>query len=234
MVVSNRAVATVGLGLLGLGLLVGPSLGQQQDAAVRKSATQSAPPATALPPVSFGTIDMTDVFKKYDKVKVSGEEFKAAVLAKKGELMKAMEEMQQEQNMLQKFTPNSVDYKKHEDRITQLKAESEAKREQAEREFSLREAEMLATLYKEIQSMVTRVAKQRQLTYVLKVSNEPITGADPNSAMRAIERSVVYADTKNDITADVVKYLNYEYHAAGGPVPKAASTANAASSTIKR
>jgi outer membrane protein len=167
---------------------------------------------------------MTAVFKGYDKVKVSGEEFKAAVMAKKKDLMSIMQEMQQESEILAKVKPGASDFKKHEDRITQLKAQNEAGREQAEREFALREAEMLATLYKEIQDMVARVAKWRGMTYVLRVSNDPVTGSDPNSAMRAIERSVVFAEPTNDITNQVVQYLNAQYKKAGGPSPKATSS----------
>lgn len=223
MVVFSRAVAAVSLSLVGVLTLASATLGQQQDPAVRKSTTQEStqtPPA----PATFGSIDMTAVFKGYDKVKISGEEFKAAVMAKKKDLMAIMQEMQQESEVLAKLAPGSVDYKKHEDKITQLKAQNEAGREQAEREFALREAEMLATLYKEIQSMVARVAKSRGMTYVLRVSNDPVTGSDPNSAMRAIERSVVYAEPTNDITKLVVHYLNVEYKQAGGPAPKATSS----------
>ena len=36
MVISSRAIVAVGLCAVGLGLLVGPSLGQQQDAGVRR------------------------------------------------------------------------------------------------------------------------------------------------------------------------------------------------------
>jgi Skp family chaperone for outer membrane proteins len=220
MVVFSRAVAAVSLSMVGVLTLASATLGQQPEASARKSTTQATPPA----PATFGSIDMTAVFKGYDKVKVSGEEFKAAVMAKKKDLMGIMQEMQQESEMLAKVKPGSTDYKKHEDRITQLKAQNEAGREQAEREFALREAEMLATLYKEIQDMVARVAKMRGMTYVLRVSNDPVTGSDPNSAMRAIERSVVYAEPTNDITNLVVQYLNYQYQKAGGPSPKATSS----------
>ncbi len=97
---------------------------------------------------------MSAAFKGYDKVKAASEEFKAAAMAKQGELTKLMQEGQQEAEMLAKMAPGSPDYKKHEDRITQLKASLEAGREQAQRDFALREAEMLATIYNEIQDMV--------------------------------------------------------------------------------
>jgi len=223
MVVSSRTFVAVSIGLVGLGLLVGPSLGQQQDGAVRKTNGQGAKPAPPTPP-TVGTIDMGEVFKGYDKVKASAAEFKTAVMKRQGELMQVMTQMKAESEELAKLRVGSEDYKKHESKITDLKVKSEAGRETAEREFALREAEMMATLYKEIQSMVARVATHRGMTYILRVANDPVVGTDPNSAMRAIERSVVYADPKNDITKDVINYLNYEYKAAGGVVPPAATT----------
>ncbi|SIN90549.1 outer membrane protein [Singulisphaera sp. GP187] len=232
MVVSSRAVAAVSLGLIGVMTLTSALFGQQSDGAVRKTTTQGttvAPPA----PATFGTIDMTAVFKGYDKVKVSGQEFQAAVMAKKKDLMGIMQQMQQESESLAKMAPGSSDAKKIEDKLTQLKASNEAGREQAEREFSLREAEMLATLYKEIQTMVARVAVHRHMTYVLRVSNDPVTGSDPNSAMRAIERSVVYAEATNDITKDVVQYLNAEYKSKGGVAPKATSSVTPSPTSVK-
>jgi outer membrane protein len=229
MVVFSRAVAAVSLSMVGVLTLASATLGQQSDAAVRKTTAQDSSQTQTPPsPATFGSIDMTAVFKGYDKVKVSGDEFKAAVMAKKKDLMGIMQEMQQESELLAKLAPGSVDYKKHEDKITQLKAQNEAGREQAEREFALREAEMLATLYKEIQAMVARVAKWRGMTYVLRVSNDPVTGSDPNSAMRAIERSVVYAEPTNDITNQVVQFLNTEYKRAGGPSPKSTSSVSPA------
>ncbi len=92
--------------------------------------------------------------------------------------------------------------------MTELKARHEAGREQAEREFTQRQAEMMATLYKEVQTMVARIAKWRKMNYVVKISNQPISGANPNSVMAAISSTIVYADPRNDITNDVIHNLN--------------------------
>ena len=75
----------------------------------------------------------------------------------------------------------------------------------------------MATLYKEIQEMVKKIAQWRKMTYVVKVSNQPITGADPNSVMAAISATLVYADTRNDITNDVIFNLNRFYKATASP-----------------
>ena len=221
MVISSRALVAMGLCTAGLGLLVGPSLGQQPDGGVRRTAnsTSTAAPAAPVPPV-IGTIDLDSVFKNYEKVKVSSEEFNAAAMSKKNELMKIQAEAQQEAEMLAKLTPGTDDFKKHENKVTELKARYEAGREQAEREFASREAEAMATLYKEIQAMVARVAKWKKMTYVVKVSNQPISGGNPNSVMAAMANTMVYADPRNDITNDVVYNLNRMYKATGGPAPK--------------
>ncbi len=224
MVISSRAIVATGLCTVGLGLLVGPSLGQQPDAGVRRTAgTSSASPAAPITPV-IGTIDMDAVFKNYEKVKVSSEEFKAAAQARKADLVKIQAEAQQEAEMLAKLTPGTEDFKKHENRVTELKARFEAGREQAERDFAAREAEAMATLYKEIQAMVARVAQWRKMTYIVKVSNQPISGSNPNSVMAAMANTMVYADPRNDITNDVVYNLNRMYKATGGTPAKAPAT----------
>jgi Skp family chaperone for outer membrane proteins len=224
MVISWRAVVAMGLSAVGLGLLVAPSPAQQQqDGAVRRTASPStATPSAPVPPV-IGTIDMDAVFKNYEKVKVSSEEFKAAALSRKGDLQKIQAEAAQEAEMLAKLTPGTEDFKKHENKVTELKARFEAGREQAERDFAGREAEAMATLYKEVQAMVARVAQWKKMTYIVKVSNQPISGSNPNSVMAAMANTMVYADARNDITNDVVFNLNRMYKATGGTPPKAAS-----------
>ena len=224
MVISSRAIVAMGLSAVGLGLLVGPSLGQQQDGGVRRTASPStAAPVAPISPV-IGTIDMDAVFKNYDKVKVSSEEFKAAALARKGDLQKIQADAQQEAEILAKLTPGTEDFKKHENRVTELKARFEAGRESAERDFASREAEAMATLYKEVQAMVARIAKWKKMTYIVKVSNQPISGSNPNSVMAAMANTMVYADPTNDITNDVVYNLNRIYKATGGPSAKGSAT----------
>jgi Skp family chaperone for outer membrane proteins len=229
MVISARAIATIGLCSLGIAFLVGPSLGQQPDNGVRRTANPTAPALPPPIPPVIGTVDLDAVFKNYEKVKVSSEEFRAAAMSKKNELIKIQNEAQQVGEMLAKLTPGTDDFKKHENKVTELKARYEAGREQAEREFAAREAEAMATLYKEIQTMVGRVAKWRNMTYVVKVSNQPISGGNPNSVMAAMANTVVYADPRNDITNHVVHNLNNIYRSTSGSAPRS-SAAGAAGS----
>src|SRR5262249_55333654 len=228
-----RGILALACGVTGLALLVGPSLGQQQDGGVRKTASPGggALPAAPVPPV-VGTIDVGSVFKNYEKFKVASKEFNAAMLARKNELMKIMAEAQEEAQLMSKLTPGTEDFTKPENRVTELKAKHEAGREQAQREFALRDAENVATIYKEVQAMVTRIAKWRKMNYVFKISNQPIAGTDPSSVMNAIQSTVVFADPANDITNDVIYNLNRLYEATAGQAattPPRATTAPAAS-----
>jgi Skp family chaperone for outer membrane proteins len=227
MVPTSRGILAIGLSLAGLAYLVAPTLGQgqQQDNLVRKTASPStsSPPAPIAPVI--GTVDIELVFKSYEKVKASNKDYSAALLARKNELMRIMSEAQEEAQMLSKLAPGTPDYKKHEDRVTELKARHEAGREQAEREFAQRQAEAMGTLYKEIQEMVKKIAQWRKMNYVVKVSNQPITGSDPNSVMAAISSTLVYADTRNDITNDVIFNLNRFYKATAVPTAKPAAGA---------
>src|SRR5262245_50213156 len=89
MVLSTRGVLALGLGVTALAILVGPSLGRQQDATVRKTAGPTGgtmPPAPVAPVI--GTIDIDGVFKNYEKFKVASKDFNAAMLARKNDLMK--------------------------------------------------------------------------------------------------------------------------------------------------
>jgi Skp family chaperone for outer membrane proteins len=232
MVLSPRGILALGLSLAGVAFLVSPSLGQGQqqsvDSRVQKAGnSNTAGTATAsgpkppVPPV-LGTIDLDVVLKNYKKFEASSKEFQAAMLVRRGELQKIDGEARQVAEMMQKLTPGSEDYRKQENRLTELRAKMDAGKEQAEREFTLRQAETMATLYKEIQAMVARVAQWRGMTYVVKVSNRPITGTDPNSVMAAMGEAMIYADPRNDITNDVVHYLNYYYKATANPTPAAA------------
>ena len=117
MVVSTRGILAIGLGLVGLTLMVGPSLAQQ-DGAVRKTTgpTGGATPTAPIPPL-IGTVDMDAVFKSYEKFKMSNKEFQAAVMGRQNELMKIESEGKEEAQMLSKLTPGTEDFRKHENQI---------------------------------------------------------------------------------------------------------------------
>ena len=213
---SSHVALAVGLGLVCLIALARPSHGQDEPA----KAPAQAPPAPPAP-TRIGCIDMERVFKEYKRFKVTTEQFKADLTAKQGELTKLQSEMRRIAGELESLNPSGNDYKAKEAEITRLKVEHEAQREQAQAEFARRESEALAKIYQDVQQMTAAVARSKKMTYVVKVSSEPITGSDPNSVMAAMARSVVFYDPAMDITNDVVYYLNQQYDKSGAAQPKA-------------
>ncbi len=224
----TRLTLVLGLSLLGLFELVGPSYGQQgqqKDTGVRPVSTPPASsPAPAAPvaakPILIGSIDVDKVLMEYDKFKVANETIRAESLERYKQLMDLANQGKQEQEKFQRFAAGSADQRKSEDRITQLKAQIEALRVNSEREFTQKEAETMANIYNEIAGMTKNVAKNRGMTFVVKYSDTPATGSEPNSVVAAMSRTMLYADPSVDITGDVIKYLNWYYKQSGGPAPK--------------
>jgi RNA polymerase sigma factor (sigma-70 family) len=180
------------------------------DQVRRDSTTRMAgphPPAAAI-----GSIDMAAVFERYEKVKALQSEYNEALRARKNELTRIMTEAQLQGTLLSKLAPGSDDYKKCEQRIVELKAQNSAGREQAEREFAQRQARMTATVLDEIQEVVTTLAQAKGLDYVVKVSPGPQLDSQPDDVTAALNRSVVYADPRNDLTEQVVHQLNSKLH----------------------
>ena len=226
----TRATLAMGLCLVGVASLVGRSFGQQQADGKVKAASNPAPAADAAAArvtpktVSIGSIDVEKVLKDYDKFKVANENIRAEALARHQSLMTIATEAKTEQEKYQKFIAGSPDAKKCEDKITQLKAQFEAGRENAEREFTQKEAETMATIYNEIAAMTKGVAQQRGMAFVVKYSDTLASGSEPNSVMAAMGRTILFADPSVDITPYVIHYLNQRYKESGGPAPKNTTT----------
>ncbi len=231
MLRSTRAALAVGLGCVGVAGLVGQSVAQQGDANVRKVA--AATPGTAaapapLPAVSIGTLDVEGVFRAYDKVAVRGEDLNAEVMLRYNELSKLANDGKVEQEKLQRMAPGSADAQKCEQRMVSLKAQIEAGRQNAEREFTQKETETMTSIYNEVADMTARVAQKHGHTFVVKYNKGKIQSNEPNSAMSAMSKTFIYADPRADITEEVVGYLNQMYKASGGRAPKPQPAAGAA------
>lgn len=207
-----------GLGLVALWGL-SAALAQGTDDPTRRpapSASGGAAPAQPVAPKApapavIGAIDLDRVFKEYEKVKDQSEKFKAEAMKRQQELTRLVEQGKAAAGTLEKLNRNSPDYQKWDNEVTKIKAELEAKRAQFERDFAKKESDTLASLYTEVSQMVGAVAKQRGLTFVVKVTNDPPQGDDPQTVMAVMAKTIVYNDPSADISSDVIRYLNYNY-----------------------
>lgn len=203
-----------------------------QDRGVQRTASNtggasssSGTPSPGVPAV-IGSIDLDTVFENYEKVKNNSEEIQAKALAKQNELQKMVADIKAASEKQASLSPSSPEFKKFDQQLTQLKIQAEAAQENARKELAMMEAEALAGLYREIQSMTARVAAWRGMNYVVKVSNKPLVASDPNTVMAAMSRTVVYSDPRNDITQHVVQFLNQEYRKASGTAARPTADPN--------
>lgn len=194
----------------------------------------AAPPASAPAPaaIRIGAIDMDKAFEGYKKAAFLREQIKQEITQKNSELSQLMNQMRETAKKLEGLDPSGNDFKATENEITNLKAKYEAQREQAQATFSRRDAEALATIYKDIQDMTSRVAKSKGLHFVVKVSNDPPSGSDPNSVLAAMSHSVVFYDASLDVTAMVVYNLNRQYESQGGATVPTATAAPTDRATV--
>ncbi len=229
MLRSTRAALAVGLGCLGVAGLVGQSVAQQQDSKVTaaKGNTGGQAPA-AMPAVSIGSLDVEGVFRAYDKVRVAGETLESEVKIRYAELTKLANEGKQAQDEMEKMSPSSPDVKKYQNKMVQIKAQMEASRENAKREFEQKETETMVGIYNEVADMAKAIANRRNMTFIVKYNEGKLQGSEPNSAMASMSKTIIYADPRVDITADTILYLNRNYKSAGGQPPRTPNPAAAA------
>ena len=222
MLRSTRAALAVGLGCVGVAGLVGQSVAQQ-DGGVRRVAAANAgtnpAAAPAMPAVAIGTLDVEGVFRAFDKVAVRGEDLNAEVMLRYSELTKLANEGKLEQEKLERFQ-GTPDANKIEQRMVELKAQIEAGRQNAEREFTQKETETMTSIYNEVADMTARVAQKHGMTFVVKYNDSKIQSTEPNSAMSQMSKTFIYADPRVDLTKEVILYLNAKYKSEGGRAPK--------------
>jgi hypothetical protein len=77
----------------------------------------------------------------------------------------------------------------------------------------------MAQIYDEVQRATAAVARAKGLIYVVKVSPRPLSDTDPEATRGALDRSVVYADPRTDITEEVLRALNGAYRSAEDTTP---------------
>ncbi|MEW4567284.1 OmpH family outer membrane protein [Tautonia sp. JC769] len=240
MPIQTRAVALVGLGLLGLTPC--PSLAQQPaDPQVQRTTADAGQPArsaaVAMAPAVIAGIDMERVINEYDRYKESSEKFKAEAMQKQKELELLLAEAKGYAEKRDSFGVGTPDYQKFSDLLADTQAKFEAQKQKIAADFTIRESNAVAEIYNDIRYVVDFIAKKRGVTFVVQIgSNDKINGENPNDVMAAVARNVVWNDPTADITDQVVSTLN-AYHqqrksqspqgGAASPAPAPATPASA-------
>ena len=183
---------------------------QERRAAPKKAAASSV-----------GLIDMAHVFQNYDKFKEMQEGLKSAVLQSDSEAKKMAEDFKSLQEKLseqsKQYDPGSAEYEQIERRLLDEKGKFESWRQSRQRVLARRETEMLKEVYGDVSRMVKAYAEYAEYTLVLRFNSKGVENEmQPQQAIQAMNKNVIYHQTGNDITGPVLRKLNSEYKKSAG------------------
>jgi outer membrane protein len=126
------------------------------------------------------------------------------------------------QTQLGKFKPGSQEYTDTEKQLAKAGSDFETFRKLAQSEFLRKESQIYKTIYLEVTDMVEKYAKHYNYTLVMRFSREGLDGTDePGSVIKGMNRQVVYFRPQDDITQEILDYLNKRYDSDGGTAPAA-------------
>jgi Skp family chaperone for outer membrane proteins len=170
--------------------------------------TEPAEPRAST--AAVGSIDIDAVFRRYIKVVQSQERLQAMRTDATERLAKLEDDAKAIRAKMQRLTPETTEYAALEDRLAAVKGDIERHRERSQRELERGQSRDMAGIFEDVRDAVAAVAKARGLDYVIKAEVKPElpADADPNQVLAAVNRSVLYANPRNDITEEVIRELN--------------------------
>lgn len=186
--------------------------------AVTSQAEAAAPKAAAS---SVGLIDMAHVFQNYEKFKDLRAGLQTAVEQSDAEAKQMAQKFQELQKRLaeesKQLDPGSAEYENNERRLLDEKAKFESWRAATQRSLARRETEMLKTVYSDVSKMVKAYAEYREYSMVLRFNRKGVDDdMQPQQAIQAMNKNVIYHQAGNDITDIVLKQLNSQYTSKSG------------------
>lgn len=200
-----RKLILCAIGLAGMaGAWSFPSVVYGQGAGAE--AAEAAPTAQRI-----ALIDMGVVFKEYEKFKRLRDDLKQELDEKEAEAKAMFGQIQSITAVLKNgaLKQGSPEYLEKEKTLTQLMANLEAHKKQAQLALSRKEAGIYHQVNLEINDMVARVAKKYKYTLVMRFSREDLSSSDPQKVAQGLSRQILYFEKSDDISDTVVHYLNH-------------------------
>ncbi len=177
---------------------------------VLSSNTASAQETAA--PSRVGLIDMAHVFKNYTKFNTLRDDLKNEITGTDQQAKQMATRIKTVQEQMKNFKEGSPEFVAKEKEMSQLVADFELFRKNAQKDFLRKEADIYKTVYLEVADAVKLYAQHYKYAVILRFSREGIKpNSPPQDVMQSMNKQVVYFSTKDDITDSVLKYLNQRY-----------------------
>lgn len=154
-------------------------------------------------PFPIAVIDVATVLENLPQFRSEQMVLRADVERARSHFQERQNALVQQQQELQKVSPDTPDYKEKIARLQQEISQLQTEFQLQQQEFFNRERQLLLGAYKQIEGAVDQIARERGFVLVLRTSREPSSN-NPQELLSYLGREVVWADATIDITKDVV------------------------------
>ena len=178
----------------------------QAPVAIPQGQVPQARPAT--PSSHVAVIDVGYIFKNHVRFKGAMDKMKDEVMAAENSLKGERDRINGLMEQLKGFNAGTPEYKKLEAEIAKGQGDFNVNAQLQKKDFMDREAKVYLQVYTEVEKAVAQFAREHGIAVVFRFDGDPVDGADRNQILRGITKPIVYYESGNDITPDILKMLN--------------------------
>lgn len=188
---------------------------------------QTAPNTTGH---RVGVIDMAHVFQNYTKFEALRTNLQAEITQSDEEAKAMVTRLQQFQESLKQYKVGDEKYTAGEKQILAAKGEFDAFRASTQRKLAKSESEMFKVIYTDVTAAVKLYAEYAKFDHVMRYNRKDVSDEmNPQEAVQTMNKTFIYTKSENDITDQVLGYLNKKYgETTGGTNARAASSSGRA------
>lgn len=181
------------------------------------SAQAPAAQKPAAKPHQVALIDLAHIFQNYEKFKDQTQSLKTAAENAQAQAVQMGEAMKAKQQALQALNPGSPDYAALESELFAMQGKLQAFQQVEQREIVRKQADLYKQIYLDVQKATSEYAKYYEYTLVLRFNRQQANETnDPQQIIQGLNRQVVFYQTNDDITDQILDYLNDSYKKTAG------------------
>ncbi|MBI1899907.1 MAG: OmpH family outer membrane protein [Planctomycetia bacterium] len=173
-------------------------------------------PADGAEGPAIAIIDLKKVYDNHPRFQQEYEAMKKEVQNAESDIKMKQEAINKRILVLRTLDPGSQEYKNQDDAITADKAQLSVLITQHKKEFARKEAKIYHKAYQEIMYEVEPFCRKYEIDLVLRFNSDLMaeTGevsSDPNMVARQLNKPVVYANPRIDLTKTIIDTIKARY-----------------------
>lgn len=171
--------------------------------------------AQPLPPSHIAAIDIPRLIAALDERSPREQQLQGFINNLNDELKARGEELEIASADMQLLVAGTSERRRKAEEVARMRVDMEVQGRWSEQLIDRRRAEVFADLFEKVRDAATKIAQQRGYDLVLSSDYEGDIPRDQEAQIRSVmsARRVLYVSPDIDITDDVVRLMNNEWHA---------------------